>query len=276
MLVVAAVFFALMAVVAKRAASAVPGPQVAFVRFAIGLLAVAIASTRVRLHAENRIGLLLRGLFGGSAVFLYFLAIEHLPVGIATLLNNTAPVFTAIWATVFLRERPGFVTLGALVLTTAGVVLVLDGTAPPGAFGLGPWHLVGIASAVLSGAAVATVREVRKTDGPWEILAAFCGMGLIVTGVPTVGGWVAPTAIEWGALVLVGLLSIGGQLLMTYALRYVRAAVASVIAQLTPVTAIGLGWVLYGDSLAAVAIAGVVLTLVGVGWGAYIASRENG
>jgi drug/metabolite transporter (DMT)-like permease len=275
LLVLSAVLFALMAVVAKRAAFAIPGPEVAFVRFAIGLLAVAVAASRVRLRAENKIGLLLRGLFGGSAVLLFFLSIEHLQVGIATLLNNTAPVFTAIWATVFLRERPGLLTLGALLLTTLGVVLVLDGTAPPGTFALGPWHLVGLASAVLSGAAVATIREVRKTDGPWEILAAFCVMGMIVTAVPTLGHWVAPSPAEWGALLLVGVLSVGAQLLMTYALRYVRAAVASVIGQLNPVTAIALGWLLFGDSLAAVAVAGVVLTLSGVAWGAYIASQDG-
>ena len=32
------------------------------------------------------------------------LTIEHLPVGIATLLNYTAPVFTAVWAALFLGE----------------------------------------------------------------------------------------------------------------------------------------------------------------------------
>jgi drug/metabolite transporter (DMT)-like permease len=197
-------------------------------------------------------------------------------VGIATLLNNTAPIFTAIWATLFLRERPGHFTLGALAITTAGVALVLDGTAPPGRFGLGPWELVGLGSAVLSGAAVAAVREVRKTDGPLEILAAFCVMGAIVTGIPTLRHWVSPTLLEWGALLLVGLLSIGGQLLMTYALRYVRAAEASVIAPLNPVTAIALGWLLFGDTLGPLAIAGVVLTLAGVTWGAYIASKEDG
>jgi drug/metabolite transporter (DMT)-like permease len=273
--VAAAVVFALMSVVAKWAVSAVPGPQIAFIRFLIGLAAVAVASTRVKLRAENKTGLFLRGLFGGTAVYLFFLSIEHLPVGIAVLLNNTAPIFTAIWATVFLRERPGLATLGALAVATTGVVLVLDGTVPAGGFALGRWEIVGLGSAVLSGAAVATIREVRKTDGPWEILGAFCLMGAIVTGIPTLHHWVAPTPTQWGALALVGLLSIGGQLLMTYALRYVRATVGSVIAPLNPVTAIALGWLLFGDSLAVVAIAGVVMTLAGVTWGAYIAAQET-
>src|SRR5881392_625424 len=104
LLFAAAALFAVMAVLARMAAAVLPGPEVAFVRFCIGLVACAIAATRFRLRTNNRIGLLLRGVFGGAAVLLYFLAIEHLPVGVATLLNYTAPVFTAVYAAIFLGE----------------------------------------------------------------------------------------------------------------------------------------------------------------------------
>ena len=119
----------------------------------------------------------MRGAYGGAAVLLYFLAIAHLPVGIATLLNYTAPVVTALYAAAYLGEAITRATLGALGLTSIGVVLVMLGTAPAGSLGLstlGRWQLVGVLSAMLSGAAVATIREVRKTDGSWEIFAAFC------------------------------------------------------------------------------------------------------
>src|SRR5262252_9271705 len=56
LLVAAAVLFALMAVIVKVAAAALPGPQVAFVRFAIGLGACALAATRIRLRMSNRMG----------------------------------------------------------------------------------------------------------------------------------------------------------------------------------------------------------------------------
>src|SRR5437667_460281 len=82
------------------------------------------------------------GAFGGAAVLCYFLAIEHLNVGMATLLNYTAPVFTALWAWLFLGERIGRGTLGALALTTSGVALVIVGNAPPGSLGLGTWQIV--------------------------------------------------------------------------------------------------------------------------------------
>jgi drug/metabolite transporter (DMT)-like permease len=264
-----------MAVLAKKVASRLPGPEVAFVRFCIGLLACGIAATKIELRAHNKLGLLLRGAFGGGAVLLYFLAIEHLQVGVATLLNYTAPVFTAVYAAAFLDELVAPATFGALGVTTIGVGLVLSGTAPPGSLGLGLWQCVGIGSALLSGAAVATIREVRKTDGSWEIFAAFCVGGGLMTAGPTFAGWVSPTAAEWGALFAIGLISVVAQLLLTYALRFVSAAGTGIIIQLTPVAALALGWILFEEKMAGLAIVGAGFTLTGVSWGAYLASTPQ-
>jgi drug/metabolite transporter (DMT)-like permease len=117
---------------------------------------------------------------------------------------------------------------------------------------------------MLSGAAVATIRQVRKTDGSWEIFAAFCLAGALITGPPAVLAWVWPRPLEWLELLAVGLSSVIAQLLMTYALRYVRAAAAGVIAQLTPVASIALGWALFSERPGALALAGAAVTLAGV------------
>ena len=275
LLVLASLLFGVMAVLTKKVASRLPGPEVGFVRFCVGLVACAIAATRIELRANNKVGLLLRGTFGGGAVLLYFLAIEHLQVGVATLLNYTAPVFAAVYAATFLDELVTPATFGALGLTTVGVGLVLTGTAPPGSLGLGLWQCVGIGSALLSGAAVATIREVRKTDGSWEVFAAFCVGGALVTAVPTFAGWVSPSIVEWGTLLVIGLISVVAQLLLTYSLRFVSAAGAGIIIQLTPVAALALGWLLFDERMAGVAIVGAAVTLAGVSWGAYLASTPQ-
>src|SRR6185436_19245652 len=274
-LVVAALVFAVMALATKYASVRLPGPQVALVRFVIGLAACALAATRIRMQARNKLGLFLRGAYGGAAVFFYFLGIDHLPVGIATLLNYSAPIFTAMYAAAFLGEAITVPTLGALAMTSTGVVLVILGTAPAGSLGFGRWQLVAVLSAMLSGAAVATIREVRKTDGSWEIFAAFCAAGAVIALVPAVKDWVWPRPAEWALLGAVGVTSVIGQLLMTHALRYVRAAVGGIIAQLTPITSLALGWALLGDRIGLLAAAGAVLTLVGVSVGAYLASGRE-
>jgi drug/metabolite transporter (DMT)-like permease len=74
----------------------------------------------------------------------------------------------------------------------------------------------------------------------------------------------------------VGLLSVVAQLLMTYALRFVRAAVAGVIAQFTPVAALAMGWIFLRESIAGLALFGAAVTLTGVSWGAWQVSSETG
>ena len=148
MLVVSSVLFGSMAFLVKLATVRLPGPQVAFMRFVVGLIVVGIAGlTFVRLRPVNLKSLFLRGFFGGLAVLLFFVAIEKLPVGTATLLNYTAPVFTAIDAWIFLGEAVSIQTFAALGLTLAGVTLVVQGGAQPGRFGFGIWELCGHVSA---------------------------------------------------------------------------------------------------------------------------------
>jgi drug/metabolite transporter (DMT)-like permease len=274
MIVAAALTFGLMAFVAKRVSARLPGPEVALVRFLVGAASVAVALIAgVRLRPVSLRGLFLRGFFGGTAVLFYFVAIARLSIGMATLLNYTSPIFTTVFAALFLRERVAPSTVLALATTSAGVVLVVHGNAAPGRFGFGAWEACGLASAMLSGAAVTTMRFVRRTDGTWEIFAAFCLIGAAACAPPALAAWVEPTPREWALTVAVGLLSLLAQLLFTWALRYVKAATAGVVSQLTPVTALALGVALLGEPARPLALVGSALTVVGVAWSALLSPR---
>jgi drug/metabolite transporter (DMT)-like permease len=266
-LVGSSLLFAGMAVLAKLAARRLPGYEVAFIRFVVGCACCFAVSRRRPFRAVNKRGLLQRGALGGLAVLGYFTAIQHLPVGIATLLNYSAPVFTALWATLLLGERLTARAAIALGVTSCGVFLVVRG-GETAAAAIGFWEIVGAVSAVLSGAAVATIREVRRTDGAWEIFASFCAAGLLITAGPTLARWTAPNGLEWTLMLLVGLTSVAAQLAMTWSLRYLRAAEAGIITQLTPVCALAIGALAFGERVRGVALGGAALVVGGVVWGA--------
>jgi drug/metabolite transporter (DMT)-like permease len=273
LLALSSVLFGTMALVAKQATPHLPGSEIAFVRFLVGIVGVALVATKLPLRVTNWRGLFLRGLFGGGAVLCFFTAIEHLPVGLATLLNYTSPIFTVLWAAIFLGERIGVWAVCALGVTTFGVALVVKGDLAE--LALGPWVLVGILSSVLSGAAVATIREVRRTDGAWEIFASFCIVGALVTGVPAVRVWVWPDTRGWLEMIAVGVLALGGQILMTWSLRYLKAGIAGILMQLTPVCAMLLGWLVLGERTAGVALVGAAITVSGVVWGARLEAAQE-
>jgi drug/metabolite transporter (DMT)-like permease len=278
LLVLASLLFAAMAVCAKEAARHLPGAEIACLRFILGAATVlGLAAARVlRLRAYNPWALLLRGTLGGSGVLLYFMAISHLPVGVATLLNNSSPLFVAVFSWLFLREPFSVRTLFALMLTSLGVVLVVLGNAPAAG---GPalslkWVLMGLGSAVFAGGAVTTMRAMRKREGAWEIFLALCVIGGVITGVPTVFEHVWPTSRDWFWVALTGVFSVGSQVLLTYSLRDVPAVRAGLILQLTPILTFVLGALWLAEFPSWLGWLGSAVTIGGVSWG--MLTRRSG
>jgi drug/metabolite transporter (DMT)-like permease len=276
--VLASLLFAAMAVCAKEAARHLPGAEIACLRFILGAATVlGLAAARVlRLRAYNPWALLLRGTLGGSGVLLYFMAISHLPVGVATLLNNSSPLFVAVFSWLFLREPFSVRTLFALMLTSLGVVLVVLGNAPAAG---GPalslkWVLMGLGSAVFAGGAVTTMRAMRKREGAWEIFLALCVIGGVITGVPTVFEHVWPTSRAWFWVALTGVFSVGSQVLLTYSLRDVPAVRAGLILQLTPILTFVLGALWLAEFPSWLGWLGSAVTIGGVSWG--MLTRRSG
>ena len=275
----AAVLFAVMAVCAKAAtAHALSGPEAAFIRFCLGVCSGVIPlATGVRLRPQQYGALFLRGFLGGLAVLTYFGAIAHLPVGIATLLNSSSPVFVAIFSTLFLREPLGRGAILAMCVTSAGVTLVVLGQAPSGASahpGSFLWALIGLGSAVLSGGAVTTVRSMRQREGSWEIFLAFSLIGAILTAGPTVQHWVTPSGTEALWLLGMGASSVAAQLMMTHALRDIAAVRAGLILQLTPITTYSIGVLFLHERPAALGVLGAAVTIAGITWGVLLKQRR--
>lgn len=270
---VAALLFALMALCAKSASQRIAGPQLAWLRFLLGtVLCLVPLAFGYRLRPQSYRALTLRGLFGSFAVLTYFLAIAHLPVGIATLLNSSSPLFVALFSFLFLRERLAPRTLLALLLTAIGVALVVLGNAQQHAgtalfHGSILWALVGLGSAVLAGAAVTTVRSMRQTEGSLEIYLAFCCVGGLLLAVPGTTDWVWPSARDLFWILAMGLSAAVAQVAMTHALRDVHAISAALILQLTPVATLLLGALFLAERLTALGLCGAIVTLLGITWG---------
>lgn len=268
MLVLSAVCFGVMAFAAKLAAgTGMGGAQVAAVRFASGLVPVVLApSVRRRALTWQRLDLLFyRGFFGGLAVLLYFLAIDHVPVGLATLLNYTAPIFSGFFAARFIGEPVQGRVLPALAVALFGVFLVVRShTGLAGGPALGVWTLAGLASAVLSGAAVTAIRVARRTESSWAVYTSFNAIGLLATVPFALPGWRAPGLAGGAALLVVAVTSMAAQLLMTHAYRWVDNLRAGVIAQLAVLVAMVLGAGFLGEPVTAGTVAGSALTVAGV------------
>jgi drug/metabolite transporter (DMT)-like permease len=269
LLALSAVCFGLMAFAARLAAQRLGGPQIAAVRFLVMLVPVLVVPAWWRRATDvRRLDLLFhRGVFGGSAVLLYFFAIEHLGAGLATLLNYTSPLWSVLFAAWFLGEPVRRVLVVPLIVTLSGVALVTRGALavlPGDSERLGLWTVLGVVSAVLSGAAVTAIRAARRTETSWSIYASLSVFGLLATAPFAIPDWKAPTPAEWCMLLAVGITSVGAQLSMTYAYRWATNLEAGVLAQLAVVLAMALGVLFMGEPFGVATALGTALTMGGV------------
>ena len=271
----AATLFGAMAFAAKLASGRLSGSQVAMIRMAVGLMPpLLIPSIRHRALTFKRVDLLLlRGICGGLAVLYYFLAIEHISVGVATLLNYTAPLFSGLFSIFFLNEKISAKVLMPMPIALVGVFLVVQAHARPGdVLGFGPWELVGFVSAFFSGAAVTAMRAARRGENSWAVYTSFCLLGMLVCAPLGVTTWKNPTAREWLFLAATSLLAIGAQLLLTFSLRWVDAMTVGVMSQLAVIVAMVLGATLLGEKITSMTALGAALTIGGVAGVVYVTS----
>ncbi len=272
-----------MAAGTKLATRRLPGPEVALARFVIGIVvtavAVAIGAARVR---PRRWGwLAARGIFGGSAVVAYFASIQIIPVGVATLLNQTQPIYTMMFSWALLAERPRRTAIAALILTLLGVAVIVNGgvAGMDGVRGIdgglgARGALLGVFSAIASGIAVTSIRAARRDLGDgkpsetaWSVFFSFSLLGALVT-LPTVlppfGTFVPPTGTDWVLLIGIGLVSTAAQVIMSASLLHLTGVQSGIIAQLTVPITVMLGIGLLGEHLTAGFLIGGTLTVSGV------------
>ncbi len=123
-------------------------------RLAGGAIALAAVATVVRpqwiAEARRHAGTVV--LYGAipiaGAQLCYYNAVAHLSVGVALLLEYTAPILVVGWIWATTRRRPGTATLAGMLLAIAGITLVLN------VFGDGPTRVNTVGVLWATGAAI--------------------------------------------------------------------------------------------------------------------------
>jgi drug/metabolite transporter (DMT)-like permease len=230
-MIASGLLFAIMGLCARLASlphvvgRAIPASEVTLVRFAFGALTMlALQSvSNIRLAGTNRRGLIMRGVWGGFAVYFYFLSLHHTSLLHAQLLNYASVIFAPLFALLFLRERLGLRTAFAILIAIAGMCFITLTKQASGPLNIGDSY--GLISGILSGAAIIEVRRLRQTESAWSVFFYMCAVGTpialmtCITDPPHI-----PTAVGCLVLFCMAATSVVAQILMTYGYKYVRAA----------------------------------------------------
>ena len=121
------------------------------------------------------------GMLIGISLLLMFMALRKQDASVVASVYQTAPVFVAIIAVIFLKEYLTFFQWLAILLTVAGAVLIsLKRTGVGFGFGsLGVWFFVMIAASVFFGAGLTLTKVALNEMSFWNVFA-YRGIGTAI------------------------------------------------------------------------------------------------
>lgn len=265
MLVVLAEFcMASMGAMVKLLGQTMPHEMAVFARNLAGLLVLAplLVGTagRFTLRTDCFHLHLLRSLAGVAAMYCFFYAIIHLPLADSMLLKMTAPLFMPLIALFWLGEGVTHWTLFALALGFTGVWLVVDPTGDMN------WvALVGIAGGILAALAKVTIRRLARTEPTTRIVFYFAIIATIVSLVPALLSWQAPSQAELLLMIAIGIVGTAGQLSLTRAYSVSNAGTVAPLTYFSVIFGGVYGYLFWGEIPHAQFIAGALLiSLAGI------------
>jgi drug/metabolite transporter (DMT)-like permease len=249
---------------------------------AAGLLAVLLATdpSRLRVRPRDLPALVTLGVCGAALIqWLYFVAIDRLPVGIALLLEFTGPLMVALYSRVVLRHPlPRQVWL-ALGLTLAGLALVAQvwrdaGLDPVGvAAGLGAaaclatFYLVGQRSMAGGDPLTVSFWMLAVAAAFWSVAQPWWHFDPAVLAQRTslLGAFDATTVPVWVPLAwVVALGTLVPYALEVTAMRHLPATTCGIVGTIEPVVAAVAAWLWLDEVLGTAQVVGGLLVLVGV------------
>lgn len=246
-----------------------PG-QLALFRFlcASTLMGVFALVRRMRLPALRDVPVILvLGFFGIAA---YHTCLNYAEVrvsaGAAGMLIASSPVFVALLAAAFLRERLAVWGWVGIVLSFGGSALVALGAG--GTLDLEPYALLVLAAALCGSVYFVLLKPLLARYSPLELstYAIWAGTLMLLVFLPGLPRAIAQAPLSTIlAVVYLGLLP-GGVAYITWAVALARtpASVQGSFQYLIPVLAVFIAWIWRGEVPTVAAVAGGAISLAGV------------
>ncbi len=261
-MLLSALISALNGAVAKILGDDMSALEIVFFRNLIGvmLILLMLRHTPATLPGGKLHLLLLRGLFGFSAMILFFYTITVIPLGEAITLNKTSPLFVSVLAFFLMKEHLSRYGIAALIIGFAGVLFI---TKPDG-LSMGYAHFLGLLGGFFAACAYATIKTIRHIYDTRVIVLSFMGIGtliplLLFALAPAVDApealsflfprFVWPDAAKlWTLIAVMALISTLSQWLLTKAYSLSKAGIVGAVSYTNIPFAVGFG-VMLGDTV---------------------------
>lgn len=256
----ASFIFAIMGGFVKALSSSMNAMEITFFRNIIGVIFIVISLYNFPLKGQGGKPylLLFRGLAGFFSLVAFFYILAFIPLGQAAVYNKISPIFVAIFAYLFLKEKLSFYAVIAIIIGFIGVVMVAN----PSNFIFSKYDILGLLSGIGAALAYTSIRELRVYYETRSIALSFMVVGsvgpIIFMTLAYIldirndnflfSRFVIPNINQWYLIIGVGVSATISQLLMTKAYSLSKAGIIGAISYSNIIFATIIGIIL-GDKL---------------------------
>ncbi|EOU3283617.1 DMT family transporter [Vibrio harveyi] len=267
-MVLSAFGFALMSATVKHVSlHGIPVFEIVAARALVSLVISYLDVKRkgISVWGNNKPLLFARGAVGTMALMCVYYSVTTLPLAEATIFQYIHPVFTALLAVFFLKERIQFSTFICIALCLLGVyVMVQPETGPDAEHALPMFSvMIAILGAFGSSIAYVIVRKLSQTEDSSVIIFYFPLVALPASILLIGDQFVMPDLYLTMMLVLVGVFTQIGQLGLTKAMQTQEAGKASAYSYVQIIFSVALGIFFFGELPAAWTYLGGALIVTG-------------
>lgn len=208
-----------------------------------------------------------RATVGIVSMELWFYCLTVMPLTLATALSFTTPIFSTIFAIIFLREKAGWHRWSAVILGFIGVLIILH----PGAGDVSPRAMLVLMSSAIMAVAGVLIKTLSRTEKPETMVFYMALFMLPWSVIPALFHLQPVTPYQLWLVFLIALFSTVSHLLLVRA--FVRAdMVALMPLDFTRLLFVALfAYVLFGETMDEYTLAGALVIVAST---VYIAHRE--
>ncbi len=282
--------FTAMAAIIKVVTETVPPGQAVFFRFFFAFPIIIAwlwqrGDLRHGLKPSNLMGHVWRGIFGTVAMGLTFGGLSLLPLPEVTAIGYATPLFTVVFAAIFLGERVRLFRLSAVAVGLVGVLIVLyprftiGGDAVSQMATIGAFMVLG--ASIMRALVQIHVRRLVQTDSTAAIVFFFSLTATVLSFLTFPLGmifdwsglaWVSPSPQVGALLVLAGLVGGVAQIMITSSFRFGPVSMLAPFDYASMIFATIIGWVVFSEVPTPAILIGAGLVMTG---GVLIIWRER-
>lgn len=216
-------------------------------------------ANRVSIKGTHIKPLLARGILGVLSLACFFVAVQRIPLGSAISIRYLGPIFGAVLAYYYLKEKVNWMQWLSFAIAFSGVVVLKGFDIRIDFLSLG----LLIISAIFVGGVFVLIRYLSDKEHYLTIINYFmmCSLTLSICFIQY---WRMPIGNEWLAVCGIGTTGLIGQIFMTRAFQTEETSVLAPFKYMELIYAMIMGYFMFGESYEIVPMLGIILIMGGM------------